>query len=343
MNKFNVCLALCVLTSLSSFADEGELGRWTFFAGPAWRSRVKIETSGRIAAPTPAADRTVRSLDMNNPANWEAEGPAVKVADPLAGVPGSGVPAGGQLWQVSSMRTEYTGVAGRDYAVGASGEDAPLGLTLSAGYDFYRGETFAVGLNLRFAGYWNMKSETRGNYNAGHTQIDYYSDHSIFTGCPVLGTFGEDVSPDYDRPEANGWTQVYPDGLPTEEDYGSRAVSTRLRSDLYQIGLGPKVTWSPFVGWCDCMSWLDVYGGVEVLCNLAHTEFDADGRSSSQTDCLLGFGGNVGLVGNITENIGIYGQVGYEWIDDTDVSTRGFKADVDYSSFVLSMGLKFRF
>ena len=341
MNKFNVCFALCVLTSLSSFADEGELGRWTFSAGPAWRSRVKIETSGRIAAPTPAANRTDPSLDMNVPANWEAEGPAVKVADPLAGVPGSGVPAGGQLWQVSSMRTEYTGVAGRDYAVGASDEDAPLGLTLSAGYDFYRGETFAVGLNLRFAGYWNMKSETRGNYNAGHTHIESYTDHSVFPGCPVLGTFGEDVDPAYDRPVANGSTPNT--ALFRDEDYGSRMISTRLRSDLYQIGLGPKVTWSPFVGWCEWMEWLDVYGGVEVLCNLARTEFDADGHSSSQTDCLLGFGGNVGLVGNITDNIGIYGQVGYEWVDKSDVSTGGFKADIDYSSLVLSAGVQVRF
>ena len=85
-----------------------------------------------------------------------------------------------------------------------------------------------------------------------------------------------------------------------------KLTASSFRGDLYQIGLGPKVTWSPFVGWCDSLSWLDVYGGVEVLCNLARTEFDADGHSSSQTDCLLGFGGNVGLVGNITDNIGIY-------------------------------------
>ena len=39
----------------------------------------------------------------------------------------------------------------------------------------------------------------------------------------------------------------------------------------------------------------------------------------------------------------IYGQVGYEWIDSTDVSTGGFKADVDYSSLVLSAGVQVRF
>ena len=341
MNKTNALVVFFALASISSLADEGESGRWTFSAGPAWRSRVKIETSGRIAAPAPAANHTVLSRDMSNPENWEAEGPAVKVADPLAGVPGTGIPADGKLWQVSSVRTEYAGVAGRDYAVSASDEDAPLGLTLSAGYDIYRGETFAVGLNLRFAGYWNMKSQTRGYYNAGHTHVESYTDHFVFPGCPVLGAFAEDVDPVYDRPEANGSTPNA--ALFRDEDYGSRAVSTRVRSDLYQIGLGPKLTLSPFVGWCDWLGWLDVYGGVEVLCNFAHAEFDADSSSTTQTDCLIGFGGDVGLVGNITDWIGIYGQIGYEWIDKSDVSAGGFNADLDYSSLVLSAGLQVRF
>jgi len=126
-------------------------------------------------------------------------------------------------------------------------------------------------------------------------------------------------------------------------DKGSRFVSTRLRSDLYQIGLAPKVTWALFAGWCEWMSWLDVYGGLEVLCNMTYTRFEADGSSSSSTDCLLGFGGNVGLVGNITDWLGIYGQIGYEWVDKSDVSNGDFKADIDYSSLVLSAGLQFRF
>lgn len=44
-----------------------------------------------------------------------------------------------------------------------------------------------------------------------------------------------------------------------------------------------------------------------------------------------------------TENIGFFGQVGYEWIDEDDVSVRGVRATTDYSSLVLSAGIQVRF
>ena len=37
------------------------------------------------------------------------------------------------------------------------------------------------------------------------------------------------------------------------------------------------------------------------------------------------------------------GEGGYEWVDKSDVSTGGFKADIDYSSLVLSAGVQVRF
>ena len=329
----------CVLAASAAFADgaaENELvkeegrGRWTFSAGPSWRGRVKMGTRGAIAAPAPTP-RSTDKRDMADSGNWTD---ASLVADPNAGA--GGIPADGKLWGVSDTRTEVYGTAGGDYFVNASDEDRPLGVSLQGCYDFLQGETWSVGLNLRFAGYWNMKSSTRGRYDAGSTLTETWQDDYVFPDLSPEAGFAPDPA---DSILANGSTLV---GSVTDTR-GSRAVSTRLRSDLYQIGLGPKVTWSPFVGWCDWMEWLDVYGGVEVLCNISRSEFDADGRSSSQTDCLLGFGGNVGLVGNITENVGVYGQVGYEWIDDTDVSTGGFRADVDYSSLVFSAGILIRF
>ena len=328
----------CVLVAGATFADgETELvkeegrGRWTFSAGPSWRSRVKLETHGTLVAPAPTP-RSTTKRDMTDSANWTG---ASLVADPNAGT--GGIPDDGKLWGVSDTRTEVYGTAGANYSVNASDEERPLGLNLQGCYDFLQGETWSVGLNLRFAGYWNMKSSSRGRYNAGSTRTEMWQDDYIFPDLSPEVAFAPDPA---DTILANGSTMQ---GDPVIDTRGSRMVSTRLRSDLYQIGLGPKVTWSPFVGWCEWMEWLDVYGGVEVLCNLARTEFDADGHSSSQTDCLLGFGGNVGLVGNITENIGIYGQVGYEWVDKSDVSTGGFKADIDYSSLVLSAGVQVRF
>lgn len=327
---------LSTAASLAEAAPENELvreesrGRWTLTAGPSWRSRVKMETHGTIAAP-PVTPRQTLRRDMTQQANWTDPHP---VADPEAGHPP--VPAGSQLWGVDDVRTEIYGTAGEDYRVSRSDEERPLGLNLQGCYDFLQGETWSLGLNLRFAGYWNMKSETSGYYNGGLTQTDTWTDHYIFLNEDPDSAF----SP-------TPWTEITPNGTTFGgsefNTHRSRAVTTRLRSDLYQIGLGPKFTWTPFAGVCDCMDWLDVYAGVEVLCNIAYTKFDADGSSSSSTDCLLGFGGNVGLVGNITDWCGIYGQVGYEWVDKTDVSTGGFKADVDYSSLVLSAGVQFRF
>ena len=329
----------CVLVASVALADgvaENELvkeegrGRWTLTAGPSWRSRVKMETHGTLVAPAPTPRSTTKS-DMTDSANWTD---ASLVADPNAGT--GGIPDDGKLWGVSDTRIEVYGTAGANYSVNDTDVEHPLGLNLQGCYDFLQGETWSVGLNLRFAGYWNMKSSSRGRYNAGSTRTETWTDNYIFPDLSPEADFAPDPA---DNIVANGSTL---DGTVTDTR-GSRMVSTRLRSDLYQIGLGPKVTWSPFVGWCEWMEWLDVYGGVEVLCNLARTEFDADGHSSSQTDCLLGFGGNVGLVGNITDNIGIYGQVGYEWVDKSDVSTGGFKADIDYSSLVLSAGVQVRF
>ena len=117
---------------------------------------------------------------------------------------------------------------------------------------------------------------------------------------------------------------------------GSRLVRTRYRADLWQLGVGPNVTWH-------ALSWLDAYAGAEAILNLAAADFDANGASDSRTDCLLGFGGHVGLEAKLTDCLGLYGQVGYEWVDTSDVSAGGLRAEADFSSLVLSAGLVVRF
>ena len=341
--KYYTVLTLSSCLALSSFADESEgkalvkentRGRWSFSAGPAWRSTVNIDMHGGIASPSPVA-RKIDKRDMSDPDNWTDQ---VKLADPKAGT--GGIPEDGELWGVTDVRTVTYGVPGSDYSMKSSDDERPLGLNLQGCYEFYRGDNWSLGLNLRFAGYWNMKSSKRGYFNAGYTQIDTYTDKYVFEDSIVELPFSDSVS------DASSATYVgVSDGDPNTVtiDRGSRSVSTRFRGDLYQIGIGPKAYWSPFKDWCEPMDWLDVYGGVEVLCNIAYSQLDADGSSTSSTDCLLGFGGNVGLVGNITDWCGIYGQVGYEWIDKSDLSCGGFKGEVDYSSLVLSAGLQFRF
>lgn len=315
--------------------QESGRGHWSFSAGPAWRSRVKMETRGTVFAPSTTPRQTIPGADMQDPNNWTANNTAPR---PNPQYPDYDA-AHPTLWGVGSDRTEIYGVPGHDYVVNSSDEDAPLGLDLQACYEMYQAKTWSVGLNLRFAGYWNMESSSSGYFNAGGTYTQNYRDWSLFDNV-YTGTFVDDIDPTIgDRPSINGGSDM----KDVYVDKGSHIVNTRLRSDLYQIGLGPKVTWTPFAGVCDWMDWLDVYGGVEVLCNIAYSKLEADGASGTSTDCLLGFGGNVGLVGNITDWCGIYGQVGYEWVDKTSVSAGSFSADIDYSSLVLSAGVQFRF
>jgi len=328
-------------TGLTAAEPEQELvqeagrGRWTLTIGPSWRSQVKLETRGRVAAPETTPRETIPGKDMQNPANWNAGNTELR-PNPY---PASDV-YHERLWGVASDRTEIYGVPGSDYVLRRSDEESPIGLNLQACYDALQGENWSLGVNARFAGYWNMKSTSSGFFHAGGTYKQYYRDWSLFDNATYGGTFADEVDPSVgDRPTINGGSDM----TDSYEDKRSHTVSTRLRGDLYQIGLGPKVTWSPFKGRCECLSWLDLYAGVEALCNISHARLEAEGDSASETDCLLGFGGNAGFVGNITDWLGIFGQVGYEWIDKTDVQVNGFKGEIDYSSLVLSAGVQFRF
>ena len=57
------------------------------------------------------------------------------------------------------------------------------------------------------------------------------------------------------------------------------------------------------------------------------------------TLCRIGFGGNAGLAAYLTDYLGVYAEVGYEWVDKADVSAGGANAEVDFSSLVVSAGL----
>lgn len=306
-------------------------GPWSFSAGPAWRSSMDVDFSGtrqvNFTGTGTGYENGHVGADDGSGRTSDWSGPTATLPDPTA--PGYNM-AGLQLIGTQNANGILNG--------NGSDDDSGMGVNLSAGYEFYEAGNFRFGLNLRLAGYWGMKAAVSSNN--GVVEQVRFRDTYLFPNWvdgDATPTPGTDLVST--TPMGGAYARTVIGGGQT----APTAFSGRLRSDLYQIGLGPKVTWSPFVGWCEWMEWLDVYGGVEILCNLAHSEFDADGSSSSQTDCLLGFGGNVGLVGNITENIGIYGQVGYEWVDKSDVSTGGFKADIDYSSLVLSAGVQVRF
>ena len=113
-------------------------------------------------------------------------------------------------------------------------------------------------------------------------------------------------------------------------------MGAQLRADLYQIGLGPTVSWR-------ACRWLDAYAVAAALCNIAALDFACDGASVSETQCRLGFGADVGLVANVTDWLGLYGEVGYEWVDGFDTSVGDVRSTVDFSSLVVSAGIVLRF
>jgi hypothetical protein len=47
--------------------------------------------------------------------------------------------------------------------------------------------------------------------------------------------------------------------------------------------------------------------------------------------------------GKALGNIGLYAEVGYEWIDEPTVRNGGMLAEIDYSSLIVSTGLILKF
>ena len=80
-----------------------------------------------------------------------------------------------------------------------------------------------------------------------------------------------------------------------------------------------------------------------MLCNIASVDFEANGRGESATECRFGAGADVGFAAWLSENIGLYAEVGYEWIDEPTVRNGGMLAEIDYSSLIVSTGLILKF
>ena len=308
-----------IAAAVAATASQAE--GWRFSAGPAWRSRVEVKTSGSATAP-------LATLGANS-VNYRYDTDRAQiVSDPVDPTE--------TLWDVPVTRTEVIQSMGDGMASLSDSDDtSALGLNLSAGYDVYSGDWFSVGLGLRFAAYFDMKSSSSAFLDTGSTRTRVSTGWFLHEDMPyppsalpaipdssTCPTFREDSS------SVDPGTPVY--------GAGSRLVRTRYRADLWQLGVGPNVTWH-------ALSWLDAYAGAEAILNLVAADFDANGSSTSRTDCRLGFGGPVGLEAKLTDCLGLYGQVGYEWVDASDASAGGIDANADFSSLVVSAGVCFRF
>lgn len=313
---------LCAF-GLALAAATAQAEGWRFSAGPAWRSRVEVKTSGSASAPasiTSGSRSTDYSYDLSSPSETPDVSP--------------GASPGDTLWSVGATRKETTLATGACRA-DFSDADSPdaLGFNLAASYDFFSGETLSFGLGLRLAAFFGMEASSSRFLDTGSTRTVVTSGRSLLE-APFPPTPPTAPPPPADRDRLFIPGRVDSDS--TVHGAGSRRVRTRYRADLWQIGVGPNVTWH-------ALSWLDAYAGAEAILNLVAADFDANGSSTSRTDCLLGFGGHVGLEARLTDCLGLYGQVGYEWVDGSDVSTGGIDAEASFSSLVVSAGVCFRF
>lgn len=292
-------LAVVSAVTASAFAD------WNFNVGYAWRQQAETSFKGAAAQGQPGGNYADGHVNLGERAedgypDWEGGNPYQLPSRTVAGV---------YDYALFFNGSEATGSGGSD--------DSASGLTASIGCDLYQQDAFDISAVLRFAGYWGFKNSSAGGFS---TYLDTYRFTSIHVGEETPARLNGD-EPEYEGRE-------YLSGGP-----GGRVT---LKSDLYQIGLGPKATWH-------AASWLDIYGGVEALCTFANSELDAGGASTDEVNCLWGVGGHVGFTGWFIENVGIFGQIGYEWIEDDEVSVQGVRAETDYSSLVLSAGVRVRF
>ena len=312
------------LIGLTAAAESNGRGPWHVTVGPAWRARVKMEMSGSAATPSVSASQTVTDYDKN-PGNGEWSPAEVTETRPD--------PAGADVdfWAVGATFTETTVTAGGgDAAMGATDEKRPLGVKAKFGYDVWANESFAVALDLRFAGYWNMRSSCSGRSGDAKMTTRTVTDYWLFENGPYPADAKNGRNFDYtDDPVLDPGSRQETSSTTM---FGGSAVRAKLSADLYQVGIGPSVAWH-------ALSWLDAYAGVAALCNIASFDMAAGAKDSSETQCRFGVAAEVGLVGYLTENLGLYGEVGYEWIDGFDASVGNLNADIDFSSLMVSAGI----
>ena len=319
-----VAVMMCACMAIA----EGSASPWRLMVGPAWRSRVKASISGNAQVDAVSASHTVTyDKDIAGKTSWGiGDVTTVPDTDPTA-------PAGSTLYAAESVRTERTVSPGdASGRMDAADEDSPLGFKMGVGYDFYDDWRFSVGIDLKFAAFWDMESAVSGSAGGGTVRVKTDKDYFLFENGP----YPNDTDFSYSLPNADPYLPYRETISDTTAALPSKSIRAMVTSDLYQLGVGPRF------GWHVC-NWLDAYAGVSVLCNIASVDFDVNGRGESATECRFGAGADMGLAAWLTENIGLYAEVGYEWIDEPTVKNGGMSAKMDYSSLIVSTGLIVRF
>ena len=323
----NVLLVAVVMCGGMVIAESAS-NPWRLTVGPTWRSRVTASISGSAQSDAVSASHTViYDKDVAGKTSWGiGDVTTVPDTDPTA-------PAGSTLYAAESIRTERIvspgSASGR---IDASDEDSQLGFKVGVGYDFYDDGCFSVGLDFKFAAFWDMESQVSGSAGGGTVRVKKDKDCFLFENGP----YPNDTDFSYSLPNTDPYLPYREAISDTTTALPSQSIRAMVTSDLYQLGIGPRF------GWHVC-NWLDAYAGVSALCNIAAVDLEVNGRGESATECRFGAGADIGLAAWLSENVGLYAEVGYEWIDEPTVRNGGMAAELDYSSLIVSTGLMVRF
>ena len=323
----NVLLVAVVMCGGMVIA-ESTSNPWRLTVGPDWRPRVKASISGSAQSDAVSVSHTVTyDKDVAGKTSWGiGDVTTVPDTDPSA-------PAGSTLYAAESVRTETIVSPGSGSGrIDASDEDSPFGFKMGIGYDFYDDGHFSVGLDFKFAAFWDMESQVSGSAGGGTVRVKKDKDYFLFENGP----YPTDTDFSYSLPNVDPYLPYREAISDMTSILPSSAIRAMVTSDLYQFGVGPRFG-------CHVCNWLDAYAGVSALCNIAAVDFDVNGRGESATECRFGVGADVGLVAWFWENIGFYAEVGYEWIDEPTVRNGGMSAELDYSSLIVSTGVSVRF
>lgn len=303
-----------VLTGLAE-EENGEARRWHFYAGPAWRTGMKVDAKGGSAAP---ADGWVRpdGTGAGSTLDWGvSDASQIHVApDPVWG---------GNIYTLHISDGGASPMSEDDL-------DA-LGTTAALTYDLLVRDSFRIGARLGAAGYWGMREELDG-VNYGNIYLMPSGDLIYGGGQPPLVSSGD--------PLTDSEVLLTPVGT-------FPAGSTRLtvKSDLYQLALGPEMTWVP-------VQRLRLSLAPAVLLNFANLRMSSEsanalgqteGASENATKFLAGGGAQSGVFYDLTERLGIGGTVGYEWIQKASADCGPTAVDIDYSALTVSAGLTLNF
>lgn len=296
-------------------AEEGAAQRWHFYAGPAWRTGMKIDAKGGSAAP---ADGWVRpdGTGAGSTLDWGVNNAGQIHIDP-------------DLVWGGNIYTLHISDGGAS-PVSRDNLDA-FGATMALTYDLAIRDTFRIGARLGMAGYWGLRQDLDG-ITYGNIYLMPSGDLIYGGGGPPLVSSG--------NPLVDSEVLLDPVG-----SFQAGGTHLTVRSDFYQFALGPELTWSP-------IQRLRLSFTPAVLLNLANLRMSSEASNGvgqigtadgSATEFLVGCGLQGGISYDLTERLGIGGMVGYEWIQDASVDCGPTRIGIDYSAVTVSVGLTLSF